>query len=187
VEAVDTSGHWPADFLARAGIPLVRGWFRQEDFPQNRVLYGELGSAAYVRWLRRLSVRYVVLTSAPPDYSSRPEAKLLRSGRSGLAAVYRTPTTIVFSVPSPTPLVTRPARVLSLDYDSIRISVPARGTYRLNVSFAPYWHTKAGCLRPSADGMTELTVRRPGIVTLGFAVTATRALAAIVGDGADCR
>jgi hypothetical protein len=35
--------------------------------------------------------------------------------------------------------------------------------------------------------MTELTVRRSGIVTLGFAVTARRALAAIVGDGADCR
>ncbi|MDX6414055.1 MAG: hypothetical protein QOH23_1465, partial [Gaiellaceae bacterium] len=63
----------------------------------------------------------------------------------------------------------------------------APGTYRLNVSFAPYWHTKAGCLQPSADGMTKLTVRRPGVVTLGFAVTATRALAAIVGDGADCR
>ena len=110
VEAVDTSGHWPADFLARAGIPLVRGWFRQEDFPQNRVLYGELGPAAYVHWLRRLSVRYVVLTRRRSDYSSRPEAKLLRSGRSGLDVVYRTPTTTVFSVPSPTPLVTRPAR-----------------------------------------------------------------------------
>jgi hypothetical protein len=187
VEAVDTSGHWPADFLARAGIPLVRGWFRQEDFPQNRVLYGRLGPAAYVHWLRRLSVEYVVLTSAPSDYSSRPEATLLRSGRSGLAVVHRTPTTTVFSVPSPTPLVTRPARVISLDYDSIRIAVPKRGTYRLNISFAPYWHTKAGCLRPSGDGMTEVTVRRPGIVRLGFAVTATRALAAIVGDGADCR
>ena len=43
VEAVDTRGHWPADFLARARIPLARGWFRQEDFPQNRVLYGKLG------------------------------------------------------------------------------------------------------------------------------------------------
>ena len=49
VEAVDTAGHWPADFLARARIPLARGWFRQEDFPQNRVLYGEFGAKAYVR------------------------------------------------------------------------------------------------------------------------------------------
>ena len=27
VEAVDTSGHWPAVYLAGAGIPLARGWF----------------------------------------------------------------------------------------------------------------------------------------------------------------
>ena len=39
VEAVDTVGHWEADYLPAAGIPLVRGWFRQDDFPQNAVLY----------------------------------------------------------------------------------------------------------------------------------------------------
>ena len=79
VEAVDTVNHWPADFLARAGIPLVRGWFRQEDFPQNSVLYSPLGPKAYVRWLREMGVRYVVLASRPPDYSSRDEAQLLAS------------------------------------------------------------------------------------------------------------
>jgi len=44
-EAVDTAGHWPAYFLARARIPIARGWFRQEDFPQNRVLYAPFGPA----------------------------------------------------------------------------------------------------------------------------------------------
>jgi hypothetical protein len=181
VEAVDTAGHWPADFLARARIPLARGWFRQEDFPQNRVLYGELGAKAYVAWLRRVSVRYVVLTSAPPDYSARAEARLLRSGRSGLAVVYRTPTTTIFEVPSPRPLITAPAHVLALGYSSIKLAVPAAGKYRLNVTYAPYWHTRAGCLTRAPDGMTELTVRRTGIVKLRFAVTATRALEAIAG------
>src|SRR5262249_46532910 len=33
VEAVDTVGHWPAVYLPEAGIPLVRGWYRQDDFP----------------------------------------------------------------------------------------------------------------------------------------------------------
>src|SRR5262249_35275310 len=33
VEAVDTAGHWEAVYLARAGVPIVRGWFRQDDFP----------------------------------------------------------------------------------------------------------------------------------------------------------
>ena len=71
VEAVDTTGHWPALYLARAGLPLARGWFRQDDFPINAVLYGKLGPQAYLDWLHRLGVRYVVLTDAPPDYSAR--------------------------------------------------------------------------------------------------------------------
>ena len=36
VEAVDTVGHWPAFYLAKANIPLARGWFRQDDFPRTR-------------------------------------------------------------------------------------------------------------------------------------------------------
>ena len=182
VEAVDTAGHWPADFLARARIPLARGWFRQEDFPQNRVLCGELGAKAYVHWLRRVSVRYVVLTAAPPDYSARAEARLLRSGRSGLVAVRRTTTTTIFEVPSPRPLISAPARVLSLGYSTIKLHVPVPGTYRLNVTYAPYWHTRKGCLTRAPDGMTQLTVRRTGTVSIRFAVTATRALEAVVGS-----
>jgi hypothetical protein len=186
VEAVDTVGHWPANFLARPGIPLARGWFRQEDFPQNRVLYGKLGPPAYVDWLRKVSVRYVVLTSAPPDYSSRAEAQLLRSGRSGLKVVHRTATATVFEVPSPRPLVAAPARVLELGYSSIRLRVPAPGSYRLNITYAPYWHTPSGCLSPTKDGMSELTVIRPGIVSLHFGVTAARALKALVGAASGC-
>ncbi len=36
VEVVDTAGHWAAVHLPEAGIPLVRGWFRQDDFPAER-------------------------------------------------------------------------------------------------------------------------------------------------------
>ena len=185
-EAVDTSGHWPAYFLAQAGIPLARGWYRQEDFPQNRVLYGTLGPQAYVNWLRRMSVRYVVLTTATPDYSARAEARLLRSGRSGLQVVFRTPTVSVFAVPAPRPLVSTPARVLHFEYTSLRLELPRPGTYRLAVTYSPYWQTAAGCLRPTEDGMTELTARRPGIALVKFDVTARRALGAIVGEEDGC-
>ena len=55
VEAVDTSQHWPAYYLAGAGIPLARGWFRQDDFPFNRLLYGpSLDYGEYIAWLHRL-------------------------------------------------------------------------------------------------------------------------------------
>src|SRR5205085_2821326 len=89
VEAVDTTGHWAATYLARNGIPLARGWFRQDDFPQNRVLYGDLGRRSYESWLHRMAVAYVVLTDAPVDYSGRAEAALLRSGSARLRPVFR--------------------------------------------------------------------------------------------------
>ena len=186
VEAVDTTGHWPADFLARAGIPLARGWFRQEDFPQNGVLYAKPGRAAYFRWLRKLSIRYVVLTSAPPDYSARAEAQLLRSGRAGLPVVSRSAHVTIYSVPHPRPLVSAPARVLELTSDSIRLAVPRPGTYRLGVMYAPYWQTSAGCVEQTKDGMTRLVISRPGTVSLRFRVTAGRALAALTGDAPEC-
>ena len=72
-----------------AAIPLARGWFRQDDFPQNKLLYGKLGPQAYLQWLRGLGVRYVVLTKAKPDYSARAEAALVGSSRSPLREVYR--------------------------------------------------------------------------------------------------
>jgi hypothetical protein len=187
VEAVDTAGHWPADFLARAGVPLVRGWFRQEDFPQNEVLYGELGARAYLRWLKNMSVRYAVLTSATPDYSSKAEAQVLRSGRSGLPVVFRTPTVTIFRVPNPRPLVTPPARVLALGYTSLTIKTPRPGTYHVNISYSPYWHTIGGCFRQTKDGMTQFEARRAGVFALRFTVTATRALDAVVGRSTNCR
>ena len=42
VEAVGTADHWEAVYLPQAAIPIVRGWFRQDDFPQNEVLYDKL-------------------------------------------------------------------------------------------------------------------------------------------------
>ena len=54
-------GHWEADYLPREGIPIARGWFRQDDFPQNAVLYqSTLTAAEYDAWLRSVGVRYVV-------------------------------------------------------------------------------------------------------------------------------
>ncbi len=67
VEAVDSSGHWDAYYLPAAGIPIVRGWFRQDDFPENALLYRpELAPVAYRTWLRRSGVRYVVLPHERP-------------------------------------------------------------------------------------------------------------------------
>ena len=65
-EAVDTIEHWPAFYLAESGIPLVRGWFRQDDFPFNSLLYRKLKPVPYQRWLRELGVAYVVVIAPRP-------------------------------------------------------------------------------------------------------------------------
>jgi hypothetical protein len=185
VEAVDTAGHWDAVYLPRAGVPLARGWFRQNDFPQNRVLYDdELARKAYQQWLRSLGIRYVVLTDAPTDYSSRLEARLLRSGRSGLRPVLVTKHIRVYSVPRPEELVSgpAPARVLALTQTRVTVRVGAPGTYRLAIRYSPYWMATPGCLDPGKDSMIRLRAARAGTISLQFHVNARRAIAAFAGE-----
>ena len=189
VEAVDTSGHWAAVYLPRAGIPLTRGWFRQDDFPQNEVLYDRLDGPTYLRWLRQLGVRYVVLTDAPTDYSAKEEARLIRTGRSGLSRVLRTEHISIFSVPRPRPLLrgSAPAEVLVLAQTYMLLHVDAPGRYRLAVRYSPYWRATGACISRGTDGMVRLTSPRRGLLSLNFKVDAGRALATMVGSGpADC-
>jgi hypothetical protein len=183
VEVVDTTGHWAAVYLPRAGIPLARGWFRQDDFPQNEVLYGHLGPKAYIRWLRQLGVRYVVLTTAPPDYSARAEARLVASGRVPLRLVEQSPHLKVYEVPAPRPIATGPvgARVVQLREDRIALSVASSGLYRVAVRYSPYWQPSAGCVTKGPDRMMRLRAPWAGIITLTFDVDAGRALKALTG------
>jgi len=183
VEAVATAGHWEAVYLPRAGIPIARGWFRQDDFPQNRVLYGHLGPHTYLRWLRRLGARYVVLTNATPDYSARAEAALLRGGRSGLHAVLRTAQLTIYAVPSPRSLVTgpAPARVLSLSQNGVRLALQRPGSYRLAIRYSAYWQANGVCIAPGKDGMINITTGRAGVVDLDFDVDAGRLIASLEG------
>ena len=188
VEAVDTSAHWPAVYLADAGIPLARGWFRQDDFPQNQLLYSKLGSHAYLTWLRGLGVRYVVLTLAPPDYGARAEATLIRSGRAGLRAVFSTSRVSVYEVPDAQPIVTGPAspEVVALSQARIGVQVREGGRYRIAVRYSPYWRASMGCLSRGDDGMLRLQTRAARIVTIVFRVNASRALDQLAGERPSC-
>ncbi len=188
VEAVDTTGHWEADYLPAAGIPLVRGWFRQDDFPENALLYRPLSSGAYLRWLRQMAVRYVVLTDAPVDYSARFERRLLESGRSGLPVAFRDAHTTIFAVPSPHSIVTGPRdpRVIAFRGSSVTLVVKTAGTYHVALRYTPYWTAPGACIAESRDGMVNLGTRQAGTFVLSFAVTASNALAALAGSHAAC-
>jgi hypothetical protein len=189
VEAVDTAGHWEALYLAQAGIPLTRGWFRQDDFPQNGLLYDELGVRGYLRWLRKLSVRYVVLTDGPLDYSARGEARLLRAHPGLFPVVLRFPGGTILEVPGAQPLVRggpAPARVALFAATSIVFIAPAPGRYSMGVRYSPYFSSPDACLRKLPGGFTGVTVRRAGLVQISFDVRARRAALALIGRSPHC-
>ena len=183
VEAVDTSNHWAAYYLPRARIPLVRGWFRQDDFPQNSILYGPFGPKAYLAWLRGLGVRYVVLAKAPPDYSADAESDLLTSGRLPLPIVLAAPTVTVYAVPSPRPMVTGPgpARIVSLREAGLTLVVARPGTYRIAVRYTDFWHASAGCVTAGKDKMIRLRATRPGLVKMTFTISPSKVLDEVTG------
>jgi hypothetical protein len=188
VEAVDTVGHWEAAYLARAGIPIARGWYRQDDFPQNELLYDDFGRRAYLSWLRTLGVRYVVLTDAPTDYSARAEASLLLSRRSGLRPVFWSAHGRIYAVPNPAPIVVGPRRprILALRTESVRFRARVPGRYRLSIRYSPYWSSDEVCVLRRPDGMMDVLAREAGVIELRIRVTARRALATLVGQQARC-
>jgi len=183
VEAVDTSGHWPAYYLPKAGIPLARGWYRQDDFPQNALLYGNFGPKAYLAWLRGLGVRYVVLASAPPDYSAEAERDLLQSGRLSLQVVLATPTVTIYAVPFPRPIVTGPgpSPVVTMTEAGLTLRVARAGTYRIAVRYTPYWHTSTGCVTEDKQRMIRLVVGGAGLVKMTFRLDASSVLNEMAG------
>ncbi|HMO01282.1 MAG TPA: hypothetical protein PKD59_17865, partial [Miltoncostaeaceae bacterium] len=146
VQVVATADNWEAFYLAKRGVPLARGWFRQDDFPANAVLYGKLNARSYDTWLRRTGVRWVFLPDDPLDYSATNEATLLRSGYSGLRKVATIGGWTVFELPDPTPIAT-PAdgiSVLSLTSNAVTLRVKEPGTYRLRLRYTPYWSVEKG-------------------------------------------
>src|SRR2546423_1505890 len=188
VEAVDTSDHWAALYLARAGIPLVRGWFRQDDHPVASLLYRQFTAAEYDAWLHRLGVAYVVLTDSPPDHSSRHEADLVRSGKAGLRQVFASPSVSIYAVPQPQPIVIGPGRpeLLALGESRLLVHISRGGTYDVAVRWSPYWHVSRGCLARSPHGMLRLRTPAAGTVRITFDVDAGSLFDAFVGSANSC-
>jgi hypothetical protein len=186
VEAVDTVDHWAGDFLPTAGIPIVRGWYRQNDFPQNGILYDNdepFAASSYRAWLRSFGVRFVVLTDSPSDYSAKAEARLLRSGRSGLPVVLRTQHLTIFEVPHARGIVTgpAPAHVQLLAASRLVFDVAGPGRYRVAIRWSPYWDVRRGCVSRAPDGTTLVTTPRAGTFELAMRVTLARSLDALAG------
>jgi hypothetical protein len=163
VEAVDTTAHWPAYYLPESGIPIVRGWFRQNDFPTNAILYSKFSAAEYVAWLHSLGVAYVVLSDAPADPSSQREAAIVPTA---LRRVFTSPHIAIYAVPHARAITS--AIVLAFHESSLTVRVARASTYRIAVHWSPYWHASTGTLSRASDGMMELRTTGPAIVRLTF-------------------
>lgn len=167
VEVVPTAEHWEAYWIPKSGLPLARGWYRQLDVADNPALYAShLDASAYRHWLRSAAVRYVLLsTTAPLDWEGGPqEARVLRSPRSGLHAVFRSRNWTIYELPHATPLLTGPANpvVTSFGHTAIRGRVFAPGRYLLRAHYSPYLRLQGGgCVAPGPDKMTYLELTRP--------------------------
>jgi hypothetical protein len=188
VEVVATTGKWEAYYLPRRGVPIARGWFRQDDWPQNAPLYEPLDAATYRRWLRDMGVRYVLLPDDHRDGSARTEALLLRRG-GALPEAARLPGWIVYELPHATPIATPAAgaRVTALDDESVTLRVRRAGEYRLRLRHTPYWRVEGNaCVAPRSPWGTTLRARGPGTVVLRIDVTPARMLDAVLGRDAGC-
>jgi hypothetical protein len=190
VEVVATADHWEAYYLARRGVPLARGWFRQDDFPENAPLYrSTLTPQRYLAWMRRMAVRYVMLPDDPLDYSAQAEAKLLRT-RSPLAVKARYAGWTIYELSGATPIATPAAgiSVRSLTSDAIVLRVLRPGRYHLRLRYTPYWRVVKGraCASPRQPWGTELRVTRPGLVRMRFSVSLGRVVGAVLGDDGGC-
>ena len=178
VEVVPTGDHWEAYWVPRAGFPLARGWYRQVDYAVNPLFYRDrLTVAGYRDWLRRWGVSYVLLPNTQIGRAGEErEADLLRSGRSGLREVFRTPDWRIYRVPDSRPLLTgaAAASVTTLGHDAVAGKTGAPGIYRLALRYTPYWRLEEGglCIDETADGMTELRVSRAGPFRLQIALGA---------------
>ena len=176
VEVVQTAGRWEAYWIPRSGFALVRGWFRQVDLVDNPVLYRKsITPQEYQDWLRSRAVRYVLLPDTKLDTDGAgAEARLLRSGTSGLEVVARRGAWTIYELPDPTPLMTGPgaARITAQGHAELAGTVSAPGLYTLRVRWMPYWTLSgvADCVQPGPEGQTLVRATGRG----GFSLRASQ-------------
>jgi hypothetical protein len=167
VEAVDTSQHWPAYYLAGEGIPLARGWFRQDDFPFNRLLYApSLDYREYMAWLHRMGIAYVVATRFPLDHTAVAEDAMVTTT---LTRVFRTADVSIYRVPRARSIVSGGAQVLALSQASLVVRVPRAGDYRIAIRWSPFVESSDGVTYRAPDDMVGLRTLRAGTVRVSFA------------------
>ncbi|UNO44065.1 MFS transporter [Streptomyces sp. MST-110588] len=169
VEVVPVRSHREASALAPY-VNLARGWNRQADVDRNPVFYDKsLSPATYHAWLKRWSVRYVVLASEAPDMAAVQEAELVAGGQPYLSEVWSDRHWKIFRVKDPVPLAEPPAMVARTDAGGLTVTVGKPGEVLIRVPYSPWLglvdaHGRAvEPPRPGPDGAPA--VNRDGCLT----------------------
>ncbi|MEV6104090.1 MFS transporter [Streptomyces sp. NPDC051940] len=139
VEVVPVRSHREASALVPY-VNLARGWNRQADIDRHALFYdGTLTPDSYRAWLKRWSVRYVVLPIEDrPDTGARQEAALVSDGQPYLTEIWADSNWRLFRVEDPTPLVAPPATAERADEGELVITVESAGDILVRVPYSPW-------------------------------------------------
>jgi hypothetical protein len=174
VEVVPARDHREAAILAPY-INMARGWNRQADVERGRLFYeGHGGTAepeggfspeAYKAWLSQWAVGFVVLVNGEPDGPAKLEHALVTSGPSYLQPVWEDANWKIYRVKNATPLVDKPASVVSADGANLVVRMPKAGEVTVRIAFSPWLWAENGCLTDDGE-FTKLTVEQPGNIRI---------------------
>ena len=166
VEAVPQYGHWESQQLASA-VPLARGWERQLDTVRNPLFYqGVLTPQAYYYWLRVNAVRYVALSSAPPDFAAAAEASIVRAGEPWLVPVWHNSFWNLYRVAAAEPLASPPAAVGGTTPAEVTLRMSRAGSTVVRVRWSPLLRGTGGATVTRDATWTRVTMPRAGTCVL---------------------
>jgi hypothetical protein len=174
VEIPVTQHHWESVYVAET-VSLARGWERQLDISLNPVFYdGTLDAGSYKRWLSDEGVRYVALPTAPIDYASIAEVRLLTHGVPYLTPVWQNADWRVWRFDEGPGLVSGPADITQLGAASFTVEVTAPGDVLVRVRASGHWAVPApGCATVDPSGWTLLRDLPTGSTRVAQAVRGT--------------
>jgi hypothetical protein len=168
IEVPFTSSHWDATILGER-FDLARGWERQLDTRYDELFYTQrLTANAYHAWLLETGVRYVALSDAPMDFSSRQEAALIRGGLPFLREVFTSANWRIYAVLGAQPLASGPGELTAMDDDGFTLQATHPGAFLVRVRYTPYWKITSGrgTVTESQGGWTEVSTELPGEVSI---------------------
>jgi hypothetical protein len=182
VEVVPTTTRWESVYVARE-FAMARGWETQLDRAYNGLFYKDaISPAAYRRWLRQESVRFVAVADAPTERWGTKEAHLIASGLPYLRPVWRSAHWQLFAVRGARGLA-GPGQKVELRPEGFVLTTPHPGVTTVRVRWTNYWTVLPhGCVWRGHDGFTRVLAPKPGT----YVVRARWSLGATFGGGGGC-